>query len=109
MATVHSFLSLLGKLTAAASVIPLGLLSLRPPQRWLLSFRLDARRHRRRRIKVARPCLLALAPWKERSFFLQGMPIGVVVSLPGDRHDRCFPFGMGAVLQNRTAQGLWPA
>ena len=36
------FLRLLGTLTSVAAVVPLGLLSLRPLQRWLNSFRLDA-------------------------------------------------------------------
>ena len=46
------FLSLLGKLTAAATVVPLGLLSLRPLQR--------VRWHRHRGLRVSRCCLLAL-------------------------------------------------
>ncbi|MEQ2191266.1 hypothetical protein XENOCAPTIV_025167, partial [Xenoophorus captivus] len=44
-----TFLQLLGKLTSATRVVPLGLLLLRPLQRWLNSFRLDAKLHRRRR------------------------------------------------------------
>ncbi|CAL8336280.1 unnamed protein product [Boreogadus saida] len=46
------FLRLLGKLTAAATVVPLGLLSLRPLQRWLHSFHLDVRWHRHRGLKT---------------------------------------------------------
>ncbi|CAL8268003.1 unnamed protein product [Boreogadus saida] len=50
------FLRLLGKLTAAATVVPLGLLSLRPLQRWLHSFHLDVRWHRHRGLKGPTRC-----------------------------------------------------
>ncbi|XP_062372037.1 uncharacterized protein LOC134059609 [Sardina pilchardus] len=103
------FLRILGKLTAAAAVVPLGLLSLRPLQRWLLSFRLDPQRHRHRRLKVSHRCLLALAPWRQRSFLLQGMPMGSIASRRETVTTDASLSGWGAVWQNRTAQGLWSA
>ncbi|XP_075325299.1 uncharacterized protein LOC142383412 [Odontesthes bonariensis] len=103
------FLRVLGKLTAAAAVVPLGLLSLRPLQRWLHSFHLDARRHRHRRLAVSHRCLLALAPWRKRSFLLQGMPMGSIASRREAVTTDASLSGWGAVWQNRTAQGLWPA
>ncbi|XP_075325338.1 uncharacterized protein LOC142383616 [Odontesthes bonariensis] len=103
------FLRVLGKLTAAAAVVPLGLLSLRPLQRWLHSFHLDARRHRHRRLAVSHRCLLALAPWRKRSFFLQGMPMGSIASRREAVTTDASLSGWGAVWQNQTAQGLWPA
>ncbi|XP_075336649.1 uncharacterized protein LOC142397191 [Odontesthes bonariensis] len=103
------FLRVLGKLTAAAAVVPLGLLSLRPLQRWLHSFHLDAKRHRHRRLAVSHRCLLALAPWKKRSFLLQGMPMGSIASRREAVTTDASLSGWGAVWQNRTAQGLWPA
>ena len=102
------YMRLLGKLTAAATVVPLGLLSLRPLQRWLNSFHLDARRHRHRRLRASRRCLLALAPWRERSFLLQGMPMGSIASRREAVTTDASLSGWGAVWQNRTAQGLWP-
>ena len=39
-----TFLRLMGKLTFISAVVPLGLLSLRPLQRWVNSFHLDAQR-----------------------------------------------------------------
>lgn len=103
------FLRLLGKLTAAAAVVPLGLLLLRPLQRWLNSFKLDAKWHRHRRLKVSRRCLHTLSPWRERSFMLQGVPMG---SIPARREtvttDASLS-GWGAVWQNHTAQGQWSA
>ncbi|XP_047454133.1 uncharacterized protein LOC125016013 [Mugil cephalus] len=103
------FLRLLGKLTAAANVVPLGLLSLRPLQRWLHSFHFDVRWHRHRRLRVSRCCLLALAPWRERSFLLQGMPLGSIASRREAITTDASLSGWGAVWQNRTAQGLWSA
>ncbi|XP_036956139.1 uncharacterized protein LOC119020706 [Acanthopagrus latus] len=103
------YMRLLGKLTAAATVVPLGLLALRPLQRWLNSFHLDAKRHRDRKLKVSRCCLLALAPWRERSFLLQGMPMGSIASHRETVTTDASRSGWGAVWQNRTAQGLWPA
>ena len=103
------FLRLLGKLTAAATVVPLGLLSLRPLQRWLHSFHLDVRWHRHRGLKMSRCCLLALAPWRDRSFLLQGMPMGSIASRRETVTTDASLSGWGAVWQNRPAQGLWPA
>lgn len=57
-----TFLRLLGKLTSVAAVVPLGLLRLRPLQRWLNGFHLDAERHRHRKLAVSRQCLLAPVP-----------------------------------------------
>lgn len=47
--TYAAFLRLLGKLTSVTRVVPLGLLSLRPLQRWLNSFHMDAKYHRHRK------------------------------------------------------------
>ncbi|CAL8269035.1 unnamed protein product [Boreogadus saida] len=44
------FLQLLGKLTAASAVVPLGLLSLRPMQMWLNSLHLDPKWHRHQKL-----------------------------------------------------------
>ncbi|XP_068583377.1 LOW QUALITY PROTEIN: uncharacterized protein [Cebidichthys violaceus] len=103
------FLRLLGKLTAASAVVPLGLLSLRPLQRWLNSLHLDAKWHRHRAIVVGKQCLLALSPWRERAYLTNGVPMG---SVPFRREvvttDACLS-GWGAVWQNRTARGQWSA
>ncbi|XP_074544637.1 uncharacterized protein LOC141804210 [Halichoeres trimaculatus] len=103
-----SFLRLLGKLTSISGIVPLGLLSLRPLQRWLNGFRLDAKRHRCRKLRVSRQCLHALAPWRDRAYMLRGVPMG---SVPSRREtvttDAC-PLGWGAVWQGRTARGWWP-
>ena len=104
-----SFLRLLGTLTSVAAVVPLGLLLLRPLQRWLNGHHLDAERHRHRRITVSKECLLALVPWRDRAYISRGVPMGQV---PSRREivttDAC-PLGWGAVWQSRTARGQWSA
>ena len=102
------FLSLVGKLVSVTAVVPLGLLTLRPLQRWVNSLHLDAERHRHRRVMVSRQCLLALVPWRDRAYIAAGVPMGAV---PFRREvvttDAC-PLGWGAVWQCRTACGQWP-
>ncbi|XP_057701544.1 uncharacterized protein LOC130921537 [Corythoichthys intestinalis] len=102
-----TFLRLLGVLTSLTAVVPLGLLFLRPLQRWLNGFRLDARRHRRRLLRVSSRCAVALAPWRNGAFLLEGVPLGVapvrreVVTTDASR------LGWGAVWQRRAARGSW--
>ncbi|XP_057686428.1 uncharacterized protein LOC130912382 [Corythoichthys intestinalis] len=102
-----TFLRLLGVLTSLTAVVPLGLLFLRPLQRWLNGFRLDARRHRRRLLRVSGRCVVALAPWRNGAFLLEGVPLGVapvrrkVVTTDASR------LGWGAVWQRRAARGSW--
>ena len=45
------FLQLLGKLTAASAVVPLGYCPSRPLQMWMNSLHLDAKWHRQRRVR----------------------------------------------------------
>ncbi|CAJ1061425.1 hypothetical protein H4Q32_000108 [Xyrichtys novacula] len=63
-----TFLRLLGTLTSIVAVVPLGLLALRPLQRWLNSFHLDPELHRHQKIVMSRQCLLALATWRDRAY-----------------------------------------
>ncbi|XP_077388987.1 uncharacterized protein LOC144026275 [Festucalex cinctus] len=100
-------LRLLGKLTSMTAVVPLGLLTLRPLQRWLNGFHLDAKWHRHRRLRVSRRCLLALAPWRERAFLLSGVPLGVAPARRETITTDASLTGWGAVWQHRTAQGSW--
>ncbi|XP_014834349.1 PREDICTED: uncharacterized protein LOC106912030, partial [Poecilia mexicana] len=104
-----AYLRLLGKLTAAATVVPLGLLSLRPLQMWLNSLRLDPSRmqHRRRRLLVSNQCLGSLAQWREAEFMTEGVPLG---SLPARREvvsTDASTTGWGASWQRQIARGTW--
>ena len=74
------FLQLLGKLRAASTVVPLGLLSLQPLQMWLNSLHLDPKWHRHRKVRVSQRCLLSLSPWGKRPYLLAGVPMGAIPS-----------------------------
>ncbi|XP_074533298.1 uncharacterized protein LOC141796211 [Halichoeres trimaculatus] len=105
--TYITFQRLLGKLTSMTTVVPLGLLLLRPLQRWLNSFHLDTKRHRYRKLRVSQQCLLALAPWRDRAFLSKGVPLGVVPARRETVTTDASLSGWGAVWQHRTVQGLW--
>ncbi len=100
-------LRLLGKLTAASSVVPLGLLRLRPLQRWVNSLHLDAMLHGQKWVRISQHCVQSLVPWTQRAFLITGVPMG---SIPSRREvvtvDAC-PKGWGAVWQRRAARGQW--
>ena len=66
--TLRSFQALPGMLTAASSVIPLGLLSLRPLKIWMNRLGLHPKHHRDKLVTVTTSCLRGLQPWKKRSF-----------------------------------------
>lgn len=101
------FLQLLGKLTAASTAIPSGLLLLRPLQMWLNSFHLDPRSHKHKLLRVSRVCVHALAPWQDRAFLLGGAPLGVLPSFRETVATDASQLGWGAVWRGRSAQGRW--
>ncbi|XP_032403374.1 uncharacterized protein LOC116709131 [Xiphophorus hellerii] len=103
------YLRLLGMLTAASAVVPLGLLSLRPLQMWLNSLNLDPARytHRLRRLRVGPQCLQSLSQWRVRLFMTTGVPLG---SLPCRREvvfTDASSTGWGATWRGQMAQGTW--
>ncbi|KAK7895505.1 hypothetical protein WMY93_020830 [Mugilogobius chulae] len=103
------YLRLLGKLVAAASVVPLGLLSLRPMQMWLNDLHLDPSRlaHRHRMVRVSAQCLMSLTPWRDRHWIVRGVPLG---SLPSRRevvYTDASSTGWGATWQGQMVQGTW--
>lgn len=101
------FLQLMGKLTSVTRVVPLGLLTLRPFQRWLNSFHLDAKRHRHLKLRVTWQCLRALAPWRDGAYLSRGVPMGLVVCRREVvTTDACLT-GWGAVWQHRGVRGSW--
>lgn len=104
-----SYLSLLGKLTAAATVVPLGLLSLRPLQMWLNSLHLDPSRlaHRHKRVRVSHQCLMSLSKWRNATYITQGVPLGYLPSRREVVHTDASSTGWGATWQGRMVQGTW--
>ncbi len=63
----------------ASSVLQLGLLHMWPLQYWLKPWvPPHAWRHGRLRIIVSQACIAALAPWNDRQWMEQGVPLGMV-------------------------------
>ena len=103
--TLRSFQRLLGMLTSAASLIPLGLLALRPFQIWLNSLGLHHMRHRHRLVRVTTSCRRFLHPWRRRKYLTQGVPLGAIPSRVVTTD--VSQMGWGAVWQRQTARGRW--
>ncbi|XP_074492936.1 uncharacterized protein LOC141768506 [Sebastes fasciatus] len=103
---VH-FQRLLGLISAAVLVIPLGLLRARPLQRWLNAFNLHPQRVRHVKLRVTQSCQRALSPWRDHKLLTQGVPLG---NLPSRRtlvSTDTSMTGWGAVWEGRMARGVW--
>lgn len=68
-----ALLILLGKFTAASTVVPLGLLWLRPFKQWLIH--ICPIRDKYKKIRVTHHCMRSLAPWSQE-FLIRGVPLG---------------------------------
>ena len=105
--TYGLLLRLLGMLIAASTLVPLGLLSLRPLQVWVNALGLDPERHQRRPVRLSSQCCRLLEPWGRRRFLCQGVALG---SLPSHREivvtDASLT-GWGAVWDHRSLRGSW--
>ena len=93
---------LLGTMSAAAAVVPLGLLRARPLQRWLNAFNLHPRQDRRVKLKVTRPFRHALRPWRDQALLSQGAPLG---NIPSRSDHRRLPNWMGCSLGRQDSSG----
>ena len=98
---------LLGTISAAAAVVPLGLLRARPLQRWLNAFNLHPRQDRRVKLKVTRPFRHALRPWRDQALLSQGAPLGNIPSRRAVVTTDSSLTGWGAVWEGRTVRGTW--
>lgn len=99
--TIGLFLKLLGKLTAASTDMPLGLLSLCPLQVWVNGLGLDPKRHQGRMVMVSGKCLQSLKPWRNRVHLSRCVPLGF---LPSRRE---VVVTDAAVWNHRTVRGTW--
>lgn len=100
-------LQMMGKMTAMSSVVPLGLLYLRPLQIWISSLNLIPKLHQFKLVQLSRQCLRNLRPWGNRNFICRGVTVG---SLPSRREvvvtDASLT-GWGAVWDHRMVRGVW--
>ena len=101
------FLRLLGMLTSVTSIVPLGLLQLRPFQVWINGLHLDPRLHGSRKVRVSSQCLLALQPWRRRAYLAKGVTLGSISSRREVVVTDASPSGWGTVWQHRAVRGLW--
>ncbi|KAI2667881.1 ORF V: Enzymatic polyprotein [Labeo rohita] len=104
---LKTFQRLLGHMAAAAAVTPLGLLHMRPLQRWLHDRVPRWAWHRGTlRIGVSPQCRRLFSPWSDPAFLLAGVPLGQV-----SRHLVVYTdassTGWGAVCNGQAASGSW--
>ncbi|KAI2662397.1 ORF V: Enzymatic polyprotein [Labeo rohita] len=104
---LKTFQRLLGHMAAAAAVTPLGLLHMRPLQRWLHDRVPRWAWHRGTlRIGVSPQCRRLFSPWSDPAFLQAGVPLGQV-----SRHLVVYTdassTGWGAVCNGQAALGSW--
>lgn len=102
-----SFLRLAGLLTVASSVFQLGLLHLRPFQRWLMAKHLSPVHNRRMLVWVMTSCAASLILWRKDKFLQRGVLIGLP---PGRREVATTDASLSrweGLWQHRGIQGSW--
>ncbi|KAI2653889.1 ORF V: Enzymatic polyprotein [Labeo rohita] len=104
---LKTFQRLLGHMAAAAAVTPLGLLHMRPLQRWLHDRVPRWAWHRGTlRIGISPQCRRLFSPWSDPAFLQAGVPLGQV-----SRHLVVYTdassTGWGAVCNGQAASGSW--
>ncbi|KAI2651032.1 ORF V: Enzymatic polyprotein [Labeo rohita] len=104
---LKTFQRLLGHMAAAATVTPLGLLHMRPLQRWLHDRVPRWAWHRGTlRIGVSPQCRRLFSPWSDPAFLQAGVPLGQVSRHLVEYTDASST-GWGAVCNRQAASGSW--
>ena len=104
--TVKCGRRLLGLMAAASQVVPLGLLHMRPLQRWLARHKVSPHEDGLRAIPVSSTCLPAVAWWTTSLGRREGVQLGPVcsrVTITTDASEA----GWGALWENHPARGQW--
>ena len=104
--TVKCGRRLLGLMAAASQVVPLGLLHMRPLQRWLARHKVSPHEDGLRAIPVSSICLPAVAWWTTSLGLREGVPLGPGcsrVTITTDASEA----GWGALWENHPARGQW--
>nr|XP_055049505.1 uncharacterized protein LOC129434990 [Misgurnus anguillicaudatus] len=106
---LKQFQRLLGRMAAAAAVTPLGLLHMRPLQRWLHD-RVPRRAWRAgiHRVTITPACRLTFPPWSDPAFLRAGVSMRQV-SRHAFVHTDASDTGWGATYDELTASGVWTA
>ncbi len=101
------FQRLLGHMAAAAAIVPLGPLHMRPLQHWLHG-RIPrwAWKHGTHRVQITPACRKTFSPWSDPSFLRAGVPLEQVC-----RHAVVFTdasaTGWGATYNGHAVSGVW--
>ncbi len=106
-APLKQFQRLLGHMAAAAAVMPLGLLHMRPLQHWLHGrFPRGAWQSGTLRVQVTPACRQTFTPWSDLSFLRAGVPLKQV-----SRHAVVYTDasakGWGATFNGLAVSGVW--
>ncbi len=101
------FQRMLGLMAAASPVLQLGLLRMRPLQRWLKPrVPHNAWRHGRLHIRVNQACVTALTPWKNPRWMEKGVAMGLVHTRKVVTTDASNT-GWGALCEGKPTFGHW--
>ncbi len=101
------FQRMLGLMAAASPVLQLGLLRMRPLQRWLKPrVPHNAWRHGRLHIRVNQACVTALTPWKNPRWMEMGVAMGLVHTRKVVTTDASNT-GWGALCEGKPTFGHW--
>ncbi len=101
------FQRMLGLMAAASPVLQLGLLRMRPLQRWLKPrVPHNAWRHGRLHIRVNQACVTALTPWKNPRLMEKGVAMGLVHTRKVVTTDASNT-GWGALYEGKPTFGHW--
>ncbi len=101
------FQRMLGLMATASPVLQLGLLRMRPLQRWLKPrVPHNAWRHGRLHIRVNQACVTALTPWKNPRWMEKGVAMGLVHTRKVVTTDASNT-GWGALCEGKPTFGHW--
>ncbi len=101
------FQRMLGLMAAASPVLQLGLLRMRPLQRWLKPrVPHNAWRHGHLHIRVNQACVTALTPWKNQRWMKKGVAMGLVHTRKVVMTDSSNT-GWGALCEGKPTFGHW--
>ncbi len=104
---LRAFQRMLGLMAAASSVLQLGLLRMRPLQRWLKPrVPPHAWRHGRLHVRVNQACVTALAPWKNPPWMDRGVAMGMVCNRKVVTTDASNT-GWGALCEGKPTFSHW--
>ena len=105
--TALSVMRLLGTMSAAHTVVPLGLLHMRRLQRWFSRLRIDPVRQRRRKVTIPLSVGPDLNHWGNPRTLARGVPLGRATSHISVFTDASLS-GWGGTCKFHVVGGIWP-